>query len=160
MLPALALAKINWRRVCGLGACAGIVVLLLYVRLQSIALEQARLVYQHPRQIARARVVVIRGPVRIVTRVIKEPGGREETVREETHAAVTETTDSVVISEPVPMPTPRASRWLAGVAFEPFHYHERGSMTALAGYSAMNRVDVCAGVTTSGRLEALVLVRF
>lgn len=160
MIPAFLLSKVNWRRVLGLGATALIIVMALYVRLQQIALEQARVVYQNPRKVERVRVVVVRGPVRIVTRTIREPGGREETVREETHAAVTETTDVVKISEPV-MPTAlRSDRWLAGFAIDPFNYQDRGAAAAYAGYSFRNRIDLCVGVNGKKRAQVLVMVRF
>lgn len=160
MIPAFLLSKVNWRRVLGLGATALIVVLVLYVRIQQIALEQARVIYQNPRKVEKVRVVVVRGPIRIVTRTIKEPGGREETVREETHAAVTEVTDTVKISEPV-MPTAfRSDRWLVGFAVDPFNYQDRVAAAVYAGYSFRNRLDLCAGVNGRKRAEVLVTVRF
>lgn len=160
MIPAFLLSRVNWRRVLGLGATALIVVLVLYVRLQQIALEQARVIYQNPRKVEKVRVVVVRGPVRIVTRTIKEPGGREETVREETQGPVTEVTDTVKITEPV-MPTVlRSDRWLVGFSLDPLHYRDRADSTAWAGYSFRNRLDLCAGVRGRGRPGVLVMVRF
>lgn len=158
MIPALLLSKVNWRRVLGLGATALIVVLVLYVRLQQIALEQHMIIYKNPRRVEKVRVVVVRGPVKIVTRVIKEPSGREETVREETHGPVTEVTDTVKISEPVLPPAARSDRWLVGLAVDPANHRDRSAV--YAGYSFRNRLDLCAGVNERLRPELLVMVRF
>ena len=79
LLPSL--TKINWRRVLAISGLGVIVVLALWVRLQSIVLAREQLVYLHPRVENHVRVVRVEGPVRIVTRIVKTEG-REETVRE------------------------------------------------------------------------------
>jgi len=160
MIPLpLLFSNVNWKRVVGAGAAAVIIVLILYVRLQRIALAQAEVVYQNPRTVQQARVVRVQGPVRIITKIVRTPG-REEITTDETRAPVTVVRDSIHLSEPVLPPAPRLDRWLAGARAEPFHYTERQAWAAYGGYSFRNRLDLCAGVSGRGRAEVLVLLRF
>jgi hypothetical protein len=72
MIPLhLLFSNVNWKRVVGAGAAAVIVVLILYVRLQRIALAQAEVVYRNPRTVQQVRIVRVQGPVRTITRIVR-----------------------------------------------------------------------------------------
>lgn len=154
------LKVVSWRRVTAIGGAVLIVLLIAYVRLQAIALDQVELVYRNPKQTSLVHTVRVEGPVRIVTRTIREPGGREETMREEVHGPVTTTRSSEFTVEPVFPPAPRLDRWLLGAGIEPFHWGERGAVALHAGYSFRNRLDLCAGITHDRKAELLFTVRF
>jgi hypothetical protein len=160
MIPLLLLNKVGWKRVAGAGAVTAVILLVAYVRLQHIALKQAELAYHNPRKVLLTRTVKVEGPVRIVTRTVREPGGREEIMREEVRGPVVTTRDMDFRMEPVFPPAPRLDRWLAGARVEPFHYTERHAWAVYGGYSFRNRLDLCAGVSGRGRAEILALVRF
>lgn len=156
LLPSL--TKINWRRVLAISGMGVIVVLALWVRLQSIVLAREQLVYLHPRVENHVRVVRVEGPVRIVTRIVKTEG-REETVREEVRGPVVSTTESVHIETPV-FPPPRPHRWVAGTSLLDFRPGDRTRWTAWTGVSVGGRLDLCIGVTGRLHTGAMVLYRF
>lgn len=152
----LSLAPVNWRRVVAVTGVGVVFVLLVQVRLQSIALERERLVYLHPKTEQRLRIVRVEGPVRIVTRTIKTEG-REEVIREEVRGPVVTTTDAMTKSEPV---LARAPRWVAGASLLDFRPGDRSGWTAWAGVTVGGRLDICLGVTGGLRPGAMVLFRF
>lgn len=149
----LRLNSVRWKRAAAVAALAVIPLQQLHIRRQAAALRA------RPRVERQVKYVRVEGPVRIVTRTVKTEG-REEIVREELHAAVTEAREDVRISEPVFAPAARAGGWLAGASGQPFHRWERDGWTAWGGYSFGGRLNVCAGVTGAGRAAALALWRF
>jgi hypothetical protein len=153
------LNKVDWRRVAGAGAAAVIIVMALYLRLQHIELERARLVYERPRTESRVKIVRKEGPVRIKERIIRTEG-REEIVREEVREPVLEVRDVVSISEPVFAPARNQNRWLVGGGMVDFRPGYRQAWAAFGGYSFGNRIDLCAGVSGRGRPSVLVMLRF
>jgi hypothetical protein len=162
MLPLLLLRlrSLGWRRPLGAAAAGGIIALALLCWRQRQELQRLRLVYENPRTVEVVREVRVQGPERVVTRVIRDPGGRVETVREETRGPVVTTRDGAKTSEPVFPPAPRLDRWLLGAGVEPFHWGEKGAAALHAGYSFRNRLDLCAGITHDRKAEILFTVRF
>jgi hypothetical protein len=132
----------------------------LYIWQQGIVLEQTRVVYTNPRVVTQQKTVVVRGPVRVVERIIREPGGREEVVREEVRGPVIETMEAFSLSEPVFPPTPRTDRWLLGFGLEPFHHLDHRGWRGHGGYSFRNRLDVQVGLNGRGRIDLDFTVRF
>ena len=160
MLPLLALSGVNWRRV-GLAAGVGILLALIAgLATEFLALRKARLAYENPRVVVVTKRIRVEGPVRIVTRTVRGPGGREEVTREEVRGAVVERTDDATLREPVFMPAARTSGWLLGASVQPFHRWERDGYAAWGGYSIGGRLHLLAGIRGNTRAEAMVLWRF
>lgn len=157
MWPSFLTSNVNPWRVLGITAGAAVLAMLLYVRAMRLELEKAQVVYTHPAVTTHEKKNRTEGAVRIVTRIIREPGGREETVREETRGPVTETTDVLSVSTPV-LDVPR--RWVVGGGLDTFRSYTFRDATVYGGLTLGGRLDLVARVTGGGRVGALVMWRF
>lgn len=128
---------------------------------KSIELNEAKLVYEHPKVVQSVRVV--QGPVRIVTRVIERPGEKEMVVVEERGQVTAESRQE---STPEPLASilkpVRTDRWLLGLSLHGPSPSDAGSYRVLAGYSFKNRLDLFAGVgyDETVKTEVSLMARF
>lgn len=160
MLNLLLGTKVNWRRVLGIGTAAVVVVLIAQVRLQQIALDRAELAYKNPRRVEIVRTVKVEGPVRVVTRIVREPSGRTEETREEVRGTVVTTNASEFRIEPVFESAARASGWVTGgglMGLAPWQTHD---VEFCGGYRFGGRLDVLGKVNGAGRGGFLLLWRW
>jgi hypothetical protein len=141
-------------------AVVAVVFLIVQVWLQHLALKRDEVVYRNPLVIRQVKTLRVEGPVRILTRTVREPGGREEVLREETRGAVTEASDSSVISQPVFAPAGAAGGWQIAPSLQPLHRFERGAWALWGGYSFGGRLDLMAGLRGNGRVETMAIWRF
>lgn len=135
---------------------------LAYLRLQSIELEKARLVYTHPETRTKILVRKVVGPVRIVTRVIERPSGERETIVEENRGEVVETSGTETSEKPISLAEalapPRTDRWLAGIGLLNFSPSDASNYTAYGGYGFRNRVDLLYGLSYDDRINQSILL--
>ncbi len=157
MLPLLLLKRIGWKRV---GLVAGVAAFLGLVAAMIVGffeLQKLRLAYKNPRVVHVTRTVVVRGPVQIKERIIREPGGREEITREEVRGAVVESSEGAHVSEPVFPPAARPPRWIASASLLNFEPANRTGWTAWGGTSIGGRLDVQLGLGGDFRSKHLMV---
>ena len=113
----------------------------------AVELKEAKLVYQNPEVKTVEHVVYKEGPVRTVTKIIKEPT-REITVITEERAPVEKTVDSGTEQHPVPiaqvMTPTRTDRYLITAGLNRLTADLDGK-AIFVGYGIRNRVDIQIG---------------
>lgn len=139
---------------------------LAYLRLQSIELQKAELVYTHPQTRTKILVRKVVGPVRIVTRIVERTSGERETTIVEERASIVETRGEETESTPVPLSIalapPRTDRWLLGAGLLNLSPRSSSNWTGYAGYGFRNRFDLLYGLSYDDRINQTILfiVRF
>ncbi len=162
MLPLLLrLRSLGWRGALGLGLAGGLVALALTCWRQRLELGKLRLAYEHPKVVEVVRTVRVEGPTRVVTRVVREPSGREETTREEVTGPVVTTRDGSRTAEPIFAPAARTSGWVTGVEGAPWRRPLQTRDVALhGGYRFGGRLDVIGRVNLKAEPSLVVLWRW
>jgi hypothetical protein len=139
---------------------------LLDLRLQSIELAKAELVYTHPQQRTKILVRKVAGPVRIVTKIVERADGERVTEIVEERAPIVETRGEETESTPVPLSITlaphRADRWLLGAGLLNLSPRSSSNWTGYAGYGFRNRFDLLYGLSYNDRINHSILfvVRF
>lgn len=161
MLPLLLrLRNLGWRGPLALACGGALGALLLTCWQQRQEIQKLRLAYEHPRTVEVVRTVTVQGPTHVVTRVVREPGGREETTTEETHGPVTTTLDGAKSSEPVFTNAARNSGWVLGGGADGWTPYQTKDVAFYGGYRFFGRLDVLGRVTGQARAGLVVLWRF
>lgn len=131
--------------------------LLAMVLMSRDAVKKAKLMYEHPAVVTKTEYRAVKGPVRIVERIVKVPSGEVVTERTISRDATTITKGSDSSSTPIAVIMPAAPRYLVGGSWRA---SDERNATLWLGYSFWNRLDVLGGVgyKTGDKFNASLMV--
>ena len=160
ILSLLKLRGVNWWRVGTITSVSAVIILICYVRLQHLRVQEIRAVYSHPMVVKKLETIKVRGPERIVIRTIKTPE-KEEIIKVVEKAGTVESSLGWSLDQPLSPETVMKppKRWLIGGGIAGWKEENRIEML-YGGVTLFNRLDLCLGYSANSRGLALVNWRF
>jgi hypothetical protein len=115
-----------------------------YIRVSRDSVNKALAMYQHPAVIKQTEIRQVRGPVRVVERIVEKPGGERVIERTILRDPVITTKNSASESIPVAPAGVDTARYLVGGSWR-LSLADPKNATLWGGYS-FGRLDLLAGV--------------
>lgn len=120
------------------------VLALAYIRVSRDSVQKALAMYEHPAVIKQTQIRQVRGPVRVVERIVERPGGEKVTERTIYRDPVVTMKNEASASTPVAPATSDMARYLVGGSWR-LSLAEPRNATLWGGYS-FGRLDLLAGI--------------